>query len=113
MTTTLDPQKIENALRQRVESRMAAVRDLVATRQAVAEAKEALKRAEDEDVRRWNAALTAGWTEDELRTAGLPEPEKKARVRRRAPRRTAQPASAVSASSDDAQQPGNGAVEAQ
>lgn len=52
MTTTLDPQKIENTLRQRVESRMAAVRDLVATRQAVAEAKEALRRAEDEDVRR-------------------------------------------------------------
>ncbi|GHG60975.1 hypothetical protein GCM10012320_35800 [Sinomonas cellulolyticus] len=113
MTTTLDPQKIENTLRQRLESRMAAVRDLVATRQAVAEAKEALKRAEDEDVRRWNAALTAGWTEDELRTAGLPEPEKKARVRKRTPRRTPPPATAVPAPSDNAEQPGHGSVEAQ
>ena len=113
MTTTLDPQKIENTLRQRVEGRMAAVRDLVATRQAVAEAREALRRAEDEDVRRWNAALTAGWTEDELRSAGLPEPEKKARVRKRAPRRTAQPASTVPAPSDEAQQRESGAVEAQ
>ncbi|MCH6472413.1 hypothetical protein [Sinomonas terrae] len=89
MATSLDAQKIEDALRQRLDARMDSVRALVRSRQELDDAKAMLKAAEDEDVRRWNAALTAGWTPDELRTAGLTEPEKKARVRKRATRRNA------------------------
>ena len=89
MATSLDAQKIEDALRQRLDARMDSVRTLVRSRQELADAKAALKAAEDEDVRRWNAALGAGWTAEELRTAGLAEPEKKARVRKRAARRQA------------------------
>lgn len=89
MATALDAQKIEDALRQRLDARMDSVRALVRSRQELDDAKAMLKAAEDEDVRRWNAALTAGWTPEELRAAGLAEPEKKARVRRRSARRTA------------------------
>ncbi|WP_052207203.1 hypothetical protein [Sinomonas humi] len=87
MATSLDAQKIEAALRQRLDARMDSVRALVRSRQELDDAKAALKAAEDEDVRRWNAALIAGWTPEELRAAGLTEPEKKARVRKRATRR--------------------------
>lgn len=89
MATALDAQKIEDALRQRLDARMDSVRALVRSRQELDDAKAMLKAAEDEDIRRWNAALTAGWTPDELRTAGLTEPEKKTRVRKRAARRNA------------------------
>ncbi|MDQ4489349.1 hypothetical protein RBS60_03945 [Sinomonas sp. ASV486] len=85
--------KIEDALRQRLNARMDSVRALVRSCQELDDAKAMLKAAEDEDVRRWNA-LTAGWTPEELRTAGLTEPEKKARVRKRATRRSTAPTSA-------------------
>ncbi|WP_336853898.1 hypothetical protein [Sinomonas albida] len=87
MASSLDVQKIEDALRQRLDARMDSVRALVRSRQELDDAKAILKAAEDEDVRRWNAALTAGWTPEELRAAGLAEPEKKVRVRKRAARR--------------------------
>ena len=48
-------------------------------------AKAILNGAGDEDIRR-NAALSSGWTVEELRAAGLTEPEKKLRVRKRAAR---------------------------
>ena len=88
MATSLDAQKIEDALRQRLDARMDSVRALVRSRQELDDAKAVLRAAEDEDVRRWNAALAAGWTPEELRAAGLAEPEKKVRVRKRAARRT-------------------------
>jgi hypothetical protein len=87
MATALDAQKIEDALRQRLDARMDSVRALVRSRQELDDAKAMLKAAEDEDLRKWNAALTAGWTPEELRTAGLTEPEKKTRVRKRNARR--------------------------
>jgi hypothetical protein len=90
MTTHIDAEKIENELRQRLSNRMDSVRELVKSRQEVADARAALRAAEDEDARRYQAALTAGWTADELRSAGLSEPEKKLRVRKRATRRTTQ-----------------------
>lgn len=48
--------------------------------------------AEREDVRAYNAALSAGWTGDELRKIGFAEPDKKARVAKRAARRGRQAA---------------------
>ncbi len=44
--------------------------------------------AERNDVRAWNAALSAGWSADELRKIGFSEPHKKARTRRRSTRKT-------------------------
>ena len=89
MATHIDAQKIENELQQRLNKRMDSVRALVKTRQSVAEARDALSAAEDEDARQFQAALSAGWTTEELRASGLPEPEKKLRVRKRAARKTA------------------------
>ena len=54
--------------------------------------------AEREDVRAFNAALSAGWTVDELRKIGFPEPDKTLRVRRR---RTAKPGASTQTSRDD------------
>ncbi|MDP9888639.1 hypothetical protein LFT44_21895 (plasmid) [Arthrobacter sp. FW306-05-C] len=88
MATNIDAEKIERELQKRLSNRMDSVRELVKSRQKVADARDALSVAEDEDVRRYQAALAAGWTADELRSAGLSEPEKKLRVRKRAVRRT-------------------------
>lgn len=87
MATHIDAAKIEHELQQRLSNRMDSVRELVKSRQNVADARDALGAAEDEDARRYQAALSAGWTADELRSAGLSEPEKKLRVRKRATRR--------------------------
>ena len=89
MATQIDADKIEHQLQQRLNSRMDSVRALVKSRQAVLEAQEALGVAENEDARHYQAALSAGWTADELRGSGLPEPEKKQRVRKRAVRKPA------------------------
>ncbi|WP_206492311.1 hypothetical protein [Rhodococcus sp. KRD162] len=86
MATQIDAQKIEDELQRRLNNRMDSVRALVKSRQAVADARDALSSAEDEDARQFQAALGAGWTVDELRTSGLPEPEKKLRVRKRTTR---------------------------
>ena len=89
------------------DSRLDAIRAVVQARQSLADVREATARelaelqariaqrvgdAEREDVRAYNAALSAGWTSEELRRIGFGEPEKKARVRKRAARR--QPANA-------------------
>ena len=62
--------------------------------------------AERADVKAYNAAVSAGWSADELRKIGLPEPDKTARTRRRAARnpaasRPAPPAPEPTAPSDD------------
>lgn len=101
MATHIDAEKIEHELQQRLSSRMDSVRELVKSRQKVADARDALSAAEDEDARRYQTALTAGWTADELRSAGLSEPEKKLRVRKRATRRS----TPTPASSEPTEQP--------
>lgn len=50
---------------------------------------EQIAEAEREDVRAYNAAVSAGWTADELRKIGFSEPDKKVRARRRATRKPA------------------------
>lgn len=47
--------------------------------------------AEREDVARYSAAQAAGWSVDELRKIGYGEPDKKARVRKRAARKPSAP----------------------
>ncbi|MDZ8276308.1 hypothetical protein R2Q81_10155 [Microbacterium aquimaris] len=50
---------------------------------------ERIKTAEREDVRAYSAALSAGWSAEELRKIGFSEPDKKARTRRRSTRKPA------------------------
>lgn len=106
---------------------MESIRTLAVARQNVEDVRESTEReraeleariaervaeAEREDVKAYGAATGAGWSADELRKIGFAEPEKKARTRRRASRRS--PARATGGSDaaaggservDDAQQP--------
>jgi len=84
------------------EDRITAIRTLAEARQSLADVREETARrvaevqrqaaeqvaaAEREDVKQYSAALSAGWSPDELRKIGYAEPDKKARVRKRTARR--------------------------
>ncbi|WP_250444033.1 hypothetical protein [Actinotalea sp. C106] len=83
-TRGLNAEDTERQARALLDSRINSVRALVTARQQLAELREQIAQAEREDLRLYNAALSDGWSADELRKIGLGEPEKKARVRRRA-----------------------------
>lgn len=101
-------QRAEQAQRDRIE----AIRTAVEARQNVtdvraeadrkraeleAELADSIAAAERADVQGYSAALSAGWTETELRKIGLDEPEKKQRVRKRAARKPSAPKAAPAA----------------
>lgn len=69
---------------------LADVREAAARRLAEVERENAdqIAAAEREDVKRYSAAQAAGWSTDELRKIGYPEPDKKARVRKRQVRKS-------------------------
>ena len=66
------------------DGRIESVRVRAKGRQGRADLREQVAEAEREDVRRYGAALSAGWTPEELHKIGYTEPDKVARVRRRA-----------------------------
>lgn len=85
------------------EDRISAIRFVGEARQSLADVREETTRelvelqaqiakriadAEREDVKAFNAAMTAGWSIEELRKIGYAEPDKKVRARRRSTRRT-------------------------
>ncbi|GAA4289108.1 hypothetical protein [Georgenia daeguensis] len=84
MAKELSVEDAEKKARELLDRRIASVRTLVTARQRLSELREQVADAEREDVRLYNAALSDGWSPEELRRLGLPEPEKKARTRRRA-----------------------------
>lgn len=88
MSAHLDTERIEQEAQRILNGRMDVIRELAKSRHAVTEAQQALAAAENEDARRYQAALTAGWTPEELKKVGFTEPAKKQRVTRRARRQT-------------------------
>jgi hypothetical protein len=111
MASTLDAQTTESKARALLDNRINSVRELVTARQALDDLREQIAAAEAEDVKAYRAALSDGWSADELRKLGLDEPEKKQRVRRRAaprkttatePASTSQPAAADAANESSA-----------
>lgn len=103
MATQLTPEEAIERARRLQEDRLTAVQAVAEARQAVTDVREETARelaelqaliadrvsaAERNDVRAWNAALSAGWSADELRKIGFAEPDKKARARRRSTRKT-------------------------
>lgn len=91
------------------EDRLNAIRGLAEARQSLADLRadgerelaelrariaERVGAAERADVSAYNAAVSAGWSAEELRKIGFSEPDKKARVRKRATRKPASPAPA-------------------
>ena len=102
MAKELTPDEAIERAKALQDDRLNAIRTVAIARQSVADVREATARelaelqakatqrvgdAEREDVRAYNGAVSAGWTPDELRKIGFGEPDKKARVRRRATRR--------------------------
>lgn len=105
MATTPTPEEAVERARRAQDQRIETVRVLAQTRQELTSERESADRERAElearlrdrmreheaaDVKAFNAATAAGWTPDELRKIGFPEPEKKRRVRRRSTARSKQ-----------------------
>ena len=116
MATQLTPEEAIERARRLQDDRLAAVRTVAEARQALSDVREETAReladlqariaeqiatAEREDVRAYSAALSAGWSADELRKIGFSEPDKKAHTRRRSTRKPA--SSSARAAADDSQ----------
>ena len=108
MATTPTPEEAVERARRAQDQRIEAVRALAQARQRLTDERESADRERAElearlkdrmreheaaDVKAFSAATAAGWTPEELRKIGFPEPEKKRRVRRRATARSKQPRS--------------------
>ena len=106
MATTPTPEEAVERARRAQDRKIDAVRELAQARQQLtnqrkesdrmrADLEERIKfhmrAVEAADLKAFNAATSAGWTPDELRKIGFPEPEKKRRTRRSTARRTAKP----------------------
>lgn len=105
MATTPTPEEAVERARLAQDQRIETVRKLAQARQELATEREEADREranlearikeraqlfEAADVKAYSAATTAGWTPEELRKIGFPEPEKKRRVRRRSTARSKQ-----------------------
>ena len=90
MANTIDPDTTEARARELLDKRIQSVRALVTTRQTVTNLRAQLDTAERDDAAAYTAALRDGWTAEELKQLGLPEPGGKPR-----PRRPSKPAPAT------------------
>ena len=82
MAHDLDPDTTETRARALLDKRIQSVRDLVTKRQTVTDLRTQLDTAERDDHTAYQAALRDGWTADELKQLGLPEPGAKPRPRK-------------------------------
>lgn len=111
MARTLSIEEAEARANQLQQERLSAIRGLAEARQNFVDVRADADRrradlerelaalvsdAEREDVQRYNAALSAGWTDAELRKIGFDEPDKKQRTRKRAARKSPAPATPAS-----------------
>ena len=90
MANTIDPDTTEARARELLDKRIQSVRALVTTRQTVTNLRAQRDTAERDDAAAYTAALRDGWTAEELKQLGLPEPGGKPR-----PRRPSKPAPAT------------------
>lgn len=115
MAKTLSVEEAEARATQLQQERLSAIRGLAEARQNVVDVRTDADRrradlerelaalvsdAEREDVQRYNAALSAGWTDVELRKIGFDEPDKKQRTRKRAARKQTSSQSAPASAND-------------
>lgn len=112
MARELSVEEAVQRAQQLQEDRIGAIRGLAEARQNLADVREDAARrladvqretaeqiaaAEREDVKQYGAAQAVGWSADELRKVGYPEPDKKARVRKRQARKSPAQTSAAAA----------------
>lgn len=98
MARELDVEAAETKARELLDARISSVRGLVLAAQAEAEVRAQMQSAEREHAKAYAAAISDGWTPDELRKLGLQDPERKARAPRR---RSATVRSTAAAETDD------------
>ena len=82
MAHDLDPDTTAQRARNLLDKRIHSVRELVTKRQTVTDLRAQLDTAERDDHAAYTAALRDGWTADELKTLGLPEPTTTPRPRK-------------------------------
>ena len=82
MAHDLDPDTTAQRARNLLDKRIHSVRELVTKRQTVTDLRAQLDTAERDDHAAYTAALRDGWTADELKQLGLPEPAGKPRPRK-------------------------------
>lgn len=85
MTIALDPDTAETRARALLDARITSVRELVTARQKVLDLQAELADAERTHTGAYKTALRDGWTTDELKTIGLPDPDPKTRSKRPKP----------------------------
>lgn len=117
MAKTLSVEEAEARANQLQQERLSAIRGLAEARQNVVDVRADADRrraelerelaasvsdAERDDVLRYNAALSAGWTDAELRKIGFDEPDKKQRTRKRAARKQTSSQSAPASANESA-----------
>ncbi len=99
MSDDLNLEAIESKAKVLLDSRIETVRELVRTRQEIADAKTALAAAERRDRTAYRAAIAGGWSESELRKLKLGDPNQRAKKRmaelREKPAETQQPTTTV------------------
>ena len=88
MTIALDPDTAETRARALLDARITSVRELVTARQKVLDLQTELADAERTHQTAYKTALRDGWTTDELKTIGLPDPDTKTRPKRTKPATT-------------------------
>lgn len=123
MATQLTAEEAIERARRLQEDRLTAVRVVAEARQSLSDVREQTAReladlqsriadriadAEREDVRAYSAALSVGWSADELRKIGFSEPDKRARTRRRASRKPANGAAPAASNDHHSQQNSDG-----
>lgn len=86
MSQNLDLETATARARNLIDTRIESVRALVTARQSLHERRAEVAVAEAEDLKAYRAALSDGWTPDELRKVGLEQPAKTARARGPRPR---------------------------
>lgn len=92
MAPTPDAHTTEAKARDLLDRRIESVRSLVHTRHTLDDLRAKVADAEADDVKAYRAALSDGWSADELKKLGLDEPAKTQRTRRRATTRKSAPA---------------------
>lgn len=90
MPHDLDTQALEQRARALLDDRITAVRALAKARKSMFDKRDALAAAEREDAAAYQAAVRAGWTDDELKKVGFDAPTRKAPGRARRTRSTSQ-----------------------
>jgi hypothetical protein len=86
MTIAVSAGDLEQRVPALLDTRITAVRELAATRQALIEARGVVEAAERADATAYAACERSGWTTDELRRLGLDEPARRAPGRPRTSR---------------------------